>query len=284
MSEILGHKLTDIEAIKTDIVIQDYIPIHKGNYNILAGNGGTGKSLISLKMLVHFLRANPDERAVALYTEDARSTIMERLQLITKIMNVDFQDILDRTFFKTLDNHDGKVFASKVNKQNTINEEYFTKFVMNAKFYKIGLVILDPFEAFHNGLSENDAEDMKFFTVEALQKLGVLTGAGILVLHHTNKGALGGARGSGVITNKARVAYNIRKIMEHDKILGIDKIKKGWEQSVLLTTIKDNHFITKNNKIIQSDNGKLDLPVHLQFTNEPIFEAEFEGLGVFDDN
>lgn len=54
MSEILGHKLTDIEAIKTDIVIQDYIPIHKGNYNILAGNGGSGKSLISLKMLVHF--------------------------------------------------------------------------------------------------------------------------------------------------------------------------------------------------------------------------------------
>ena len=279
---MLGSNLLEIESIKTDIILKDYIPVHKGNYNIIAGNGGTGKSMIALKMLIHFLRANPEEKAVAIFTEDSKNTIMERLDFITAGMGITKEEVIERTFFKTLDNHDGKVFALKVGRQNTINVEYFESFVRNAKFHKIGFVILDPFEAFHSGLSENDAEDMKFFTVEALQKLGVLTGASVVVLHHTNKGALSGARGSGVITNKARVAYNIRKIFEPDKELGIDKVKKGWEKSVLLSTIKDNHFITRDCTIIQNNNGKLDLPIGSN-SNEPII-IEFEGMDGFYDN
>lgn len=279
---MLGSNLLEIESIKTDIILKDYIPVHKGNYNIIAGNGGTGKSMIALKMLIHFLRANPNEKAVAIFTEDSKNTIMERLDFITTGMGITKEEVIERTFFKTLDNHDGKVFALKIGRQNTINVEYFESFVRNAKFHKIGFVILDPFEAFHSGLSENDAEDMKFFTVEALQKLGILTGASVVVLHHTNKGALSGARGSGVITNKARVAYNIRKIFEADKDLGIDRVKKGWEKSVLLSAIKDNHFITRDCSIIQNNNGKLDLPIKSN-SNEPII-VEFDGMSAFYDN
>lgn len=280
--EILGSNLIDIESIKTEIILKDYIPVHKGNYNIIAGNGGTGKSMIALKMLVHFLRANPKEKAVAIFSEDAKDTILKRLEFVTNGMGITVDEVIERTFFKTLDNHDGKVFAMKIGKQNTINTEYFESFIRNAKFHKIGFVILDPFEAFHSGLSENDAEDMKFFTVEALQKLGVLTGASIVVLHHTNKGSLSGARGSGVITNKARVAYNIRKIMEMDKDLGIEKIKKGWEKSVLLSTIKDNHFITKDCYIIQHNQGKLDLPVNSNFAE--VLVTEFDGMEMLYEN
>lgn len=283
---MLGSHLLDIEDIASEIIVKDYIPLHKGNYNILTGTGGVGKSQISLKILAHFLRANPKEKAVAIFTEDTKKTIIERLDAITRKMNITTEEILNRTFFKTLDNHDGKVFVSKINKINILDEEYMSKFILNAKFHKIGLVILDPLEAFHNGLSENDAEDMKFYTVDVFQKLGKEIGCAVLVLHHTNKGDVGGSRGSGVITNKGRIAYNVRKLMEHDKDLGIDVVKKGWEHSVLLTTIKDNHFIVKDCDIIMRNNGKLDLPVYNNFNDFPIvteYDSNFDFVEVFND-
>lgn len=258
---MLGSNLKEIEDIKSEIIVKDYIPLHKGNYNILSGTGGVGKSQIALKILAHFLQANPKERAVCIFTEDTKKVIIERLDMITRFMNITTDEIIERTFFKTLDNHDGKVFCSKINKENVLNEIYFKSFVLNAKERNVGMIILDPLEAFHTGLSENDAEDMKFLTVDIFQKLGVETGASVLVLHHTNKGDKSGARGSGVITNKGRVAYNVMKLYEHDKELGVDVIKSGWEDSVLLSTIKDNHYVAKWCNAIENDNGKLKMPI-----------------------
>lgn len=262
---MLGNKLTDIEGIKTEIIIKDYIPVHKGNYNILTGAGGVGKSQIALKMLAHFLQANPEETAVCIFTEDTKEAIIDRLDSITSSMKIKTTEIVERSFFKTLDNHDGKVFVSKVNRANILDVVYLESFILNAKERKVGFIILDPLEAFHNGLNENDAEDMKFLVVEAFQRLGVQIGASVLVLHHTSKGDTGGSRGSGVITNKGRVAYNVRKLMEPDKDLGVDVVKTGWEKSVLLSTIKDNHYIARFCDTMVNDNGKLDLPVN--FTN-----------------
>ncbi len=278
---MLGAKLTDIEGIKTEVIIKDYIPVHKGNYNILTGAGGVGKSQVSLKMLTHFLQSNPDETAVCIFTEDTKDVIIDRLDSITRHMRITTAEVVERSFFKTLDNHDGKVFVSKIQRQNILDTDYLQKFILNAKERKVGFIILDPLEAFHNGLNENDAEDMKFLVVEAFQRLGVEIGASVLVLHHTSKGDTGGSRGSGVITNKGRVAYNIRKLMEADKDLGIDVVKKGWEKSVLLSTIKDNHFIARFCNIMSSQNGKLDLPVNFlnSYKSEGIMEET-----VFDDN
>lgn len=258
---MLGNNLLDIQDIKTEIIIKDYIPVHKGNYNILTGAGGAGKSQVSLKMLAHFLQANQEETAVCIFTEDTKAVIIERLDAITRNMRITTREIIERSFFKTLDNHDGKIFANKIGRENFLNTEYIESFILNAKERDVGLIILDPLEAFHNGLNENDAEDMKFLVVEAFQRLGVAIGAAVVVLHHTAKGDKGGSRGSGVITNKGRVAYNIRKLYEHDKDLGVDVIKDGWENSVLLSTIKDNHFIARFCHIMEHQNGKLLLPV-----------------------
>lgn len=258
---MLGDNLNDIKDIKTEIIIKDYIPVHKGNYNILTGAGGTGKSQVALKMLAHFLQSNPEETAVCIFTEDTKAVITDRLDAITSDMIISTDDIIKRSFFKTLDNHDGKVFASKIQRQNVLNVEYLESFILNAKERDVGMIILDPLEAFHNGLSENDAEDMKFLVVEAFQRLGVQIGAAVIVLHHTSKGDTGGARGSGVITNKGRVAYNIRKIKVMDKDLGVEVVKKGWENSVLLSTIKDNHYIARFCYAMKHDKGKLHLPV-----------------------
>ena len=162
---MLGSKLTDIEGIKTEIIIKDYIPVHKGNYNILTGAGGIGKSQVSLKMLAHFLQSNPNETAVCIFTEDTKDVVLERITSITRGMNITAQEVIDRTFFKTLDNHDGKVFANKIGRENFLNTEYIESFILNAKERRVGFIVLDPLEAFHNGLNENDAEDMKFLVV-----------------------------------------------------------------------------------------------------------------------
>ena len=271
---MLGSNLLDIEDIKSEIIVKDYIPLHKGNYNILTGDGGVGKSQVALKILAHFLQANPNEKAVAIFTEDTKAIIKERLSLIVRNMQITLEEIISRTFFKTLDNSDGKTFVSKFQKQNVLDDEYMTMFITNGKFHKVGLVILDPLEAFHLGLNENDAEDMKYLTTNVFQKLGVEIGASILVLHHTSKGNKSGARGSGVITNKGRVAYNLRQVKELDKDMGIDVVKKGWEKSVLLSTIKDNHYVAQYCDIIKRDKGKLDLPIAEVHQNVEVIEYQ----------
>jgi len=258
---MIGSNILDIEDIVSEVIIKDYIPLHKGNYNVLTGAGGCGKSQISLKMLAHFLQANPNERAVAFYTEDTKKTIIERLDAITSYTRITTKEIVDRTFFTTLDNYESKPFIKKINRLVEIDISILNSFIGHCCFNNVGLIIFDPLEAFHSGLSENDAEEMKMLVTNVFQRIGVETGSAVLVLHHTSKGNEGGSRGSVVITNKGRIAYNIRRIKEHDKNIGVDVIKKGWENSVLLTTIKDNHFIARYCETLRDNNGKLKLPI-----------------------
>lgn len=253
--------LKEIQSIHVEIIGKDYLPLHRSNYNILAGNGGVGKSLIALKSLVHFLIEKPNEKALAIFSEDTKTQILERLAEITRTLNISVDEVINRTFFKTLDNDDDRVFVSKERGVIVENSEYILQFKQNLKIHKVGYIILDPLERFHNGLSENDESEMKYLVTNIFQKIAVETATAILVLHHTSKGDKSGARGSGVIVNKGRVAYNIRKNMVHDKSINMDVVVEGWESSVLLSTIKDNHYVARWCKIIQEDNGKLELPV-----------------------
>ncbi len=268
-------RLSEIKNIKVEIIGKGYIPTHRGNYNILAGNGGVGKSLIALKMLVDFLVEKPKEQAYAFFSEDTRKEIESRLDFIVRGSSITVDEVLKRTFFVTLDNDHGKVFAFMDGRSPVSNMEYFTDFVNGMVTYNIGFVILDPLERFHTGLSENDEGHMKFLVTSIFQKIGVITGASVLVLHHTSKGDLGGARGSGVITNKGRVAYNVRKNMVFDKESGITTIRDGWQTSVIISTIKDNHFVAKWCDPISKEDGRLDLPIkkHIDYT---VIEYEME--------
>jgi len=266
------QRIADIKSINVEIIGKSFIPTHRGNYNILAGNGGAGKSLIALKMLVDFLIEKPNEQAVAIFSEDTRVQIEERLEYITMSMDITVKEVLDRTFFKTLDNDDGKVFAFMDGRNPMLNMEYFKSFIDNMITYSIGFVILDPLERFHTGLSEKDEGHMKFLVTSVFQQMGKLTGASILVLHHTSKSEKSGFRGSGVIVNKGRVAYNIRKNEIINKDSGVYTIREGWETSVLLTTIKDNHFIARDCDAIIKYNGRLQLPINT--TNNFNFPVE----------
>jgi RecA-family ATPase len=212
-------------------------------------------------MLVHFLIEKPNEQAVAIFSEDTRQQIEERLDFIVRGLDITTKEVFDRTFFKTLDNDDGRVFAFMDAGVPTLDEKYYSGFINGMIDRDIGFVIFDPLERFHNGLMEKDEGHMKFLVTTVFQKIGVLTGAAIVVLHHTAKGDKGGSRGSTVITNKGRVAYNVRKNKIIDKESGIEKVRQGWESSVLLSTIKDNHYVARWCDILSNKDGKLDLPV-----------------------
>lgn len=251
--------LSEIDGIDVKVICKDYLPIHHANYNLLAGNGGTGKSLIALKELCHFLQEFPNKKALAIFSEDTKSEILKRLIHITDSMRITKEEVLARTFFKTVDNDDGAVFCVK-ERNLIVDTEYLTDFKINLIKHNVGFVILDPLERFHTGLSENDESDMKHL-MNVFLKIGVDSSCSILVLHHTPKGNSGGYRGSTVIANKGRIAYNIRKNTSHDKALGVEVVREGWEKSVVLSIIKDNHFAVQYCDIIQRQNGKLDLPV-----------------------
>ncbi len=271
------QRIEDIAGIKVEIIGKDYIPLHRSNYNILAGTGGVGKSLIALKILIHFLVEKPKEQALAIFSEDTKSQIEERIDFIVRGLDITKEEVYARTFFKTLDNDDGEIFAHLDGRTPILNMEYFMNFTNSVLTQNVGLIILDPMERFHTGLSENNESDMKFLVSNVFQKIGTATGAAVLVLHHTAKGNVSGARGSGVITNKGRVAYNIRRNMVMDDELGVEKIRKGWEKSVILTTIKDNHFIERWCDAISQKNGRLELPVkELPDYAVEVYEATYE--------
>ena len=251
--------LDNIKGITVEILGKDFIPYHHSNYNLLSGNGGTGKSIIALKMMAHFLMEIPNKKALGIFSEDTKSEIMNRLNNITANINITTQDIKNRTFFKTLDNDDGAVFCRKEGRV-IVDTDYLTEFKKNLIKHDVGMVILDPLERFHTGLSENDESDMKHLMV-LFQKIAIDCNVAVLVLHHTSKGDKSGYRGSSVIVNKGRVAYNIRKNVVLDKDLGVEKVREGWEASVVLSTIKDNHYISRYCDVIQNNSGKLDLPV-----------------------
>lgn len=266
-------KLNQIKSTPVQVIGQDYIPFYLSNYTLIAGNGGVGKSLITLKMVVHYLMDYPDKQALCFFTEDTRDQIEERLDSIVYHLNITKEEVIDRTFFITIDEDDHQVFCRKEHNK-IVKTDFYDSIIDVINENNIGMVVLDPFERFQSGLNESDESDMKEYVV-LLQSIGVKTGCGVVVLHHTPKGNKGGFRGSGVIVNKCRLAYNLRKNVTVDTDSGIEVVRPGWERSIILSVIKDNNFVTKDCEIIQSFNGRLDLPV---IRKEPKYNEDGSNL------
>lgn len=71
----------------------------------------------------------------------------------------------------------------------------------------VGLIGLDPLANLHN-LNENDSVQMTFL-MSVFNQLAAVTGAAVLIMHHTHKssdGSVGSSRGSGAIVNSSRIS------------------------------------------------------------------------------
>lgn len=237
-------KLNEIQGVESTIVNRDYLPFAKAEYNILAGEGGVGKSLIALNSVVIFLKQNPKENALIYFTEDLKINIESRLARICEIQNANYSEIHDKIFFVTKDDNINVKFVTKQGFGYKIAFDYLDNLTNFIKDNQIGFCVFDPLKAFHR-LTENDNSEMDVLVRDVFSQMATYSKAVILCLHHTSKGEKGIlSRGASTITDSARLAYIISKYYKNGVLI------QGAKDLIILRILKDNHSITENLKCV----------------------------------
>ena len=238
--------LTDIHGEKVEIIGKNFLPLVKGGgYNILAGRGGTGKSIIALRSMIHHLVLNPNEKGLGYFTEDDKEEVEGRFRAVCshehKMSKEETDALLRRCLFVTTENDPMWKFVRKGQNDFELTEEYFAfqEFIFSEN---VGFVILDPLKAFHT-LNENDNTEMDFVVRNAMKPLSTKTGCCVLILHHSAKGQ-NGARGASTIADSGRISYSVDRV--HKKTTDGKLIPdERYQGLVRLTIEKDNKNIFK---------------------------------------
>lgn len=270
--KVLIKKDKDIKPLVVEVINKGYIPFVSASYNLLAGEGGVGKSLIAIKSAIIYLLDNKDKSAWLFLTEDGINECVNRAKSICKSINILYEDIRDRIFWFTLEETELPKFALKVGGNKQKDTELIQGICDDAILNNIGFIVFDPLRAFHE-LEENSNDDMPFLTKEIFPTIGKLTGATILVVHHSAKGEGSQVRGASSIGNDARISWVIAKAVEKNKMTGKRTVKEGTENKVHLSIYKDNFNIAKYCTIKDKD-GMIDLPI----VNKPTYKIyEYKG-------
>lgn len=267
------QKQHEIKAVSMEKVGLDYIPLIKGAYNVLAGRGGSGKSAVALKSMLLWLKCNPKKQGLAFFTEDGIEEIKSRTEIICRNSNLDL-GLIDRINYICLDNDDRIKWIGTSKNGYTIREDYINSVIEYCIEHKIEYIILDPLKRFHR-LSENSNDDMDVLVRDVFTKIAVDTKAVVLVLHHSNKGENGGARGASTITDSARIAWQIGRYFTKgaDGKLTENLEKKG---KIQLEVIKDNMGIESLCRIRNNEDKSIDNPLISGGFNASPIVVEFE--------
>jgi|GEM_PF-6267799 len=225
-------KFNQIEDKERAVITKDLIPFVVGTTSIIAGEGGIGKSSISLKIAIEY--AYEERKNVLLWlSEDSLTETKRRFKTICQNERIDESDVVEY-----IDVTNKEPFPTIIRE----NREYIT----NSEFYKFKkevldkykLVILDPLIAFL-GVEENSNSE----TRQVLNKYNAITNErediSIIFVHHTNKE--GGVRGGSTIRDSVRLVYLMEKITKNRRRFKIEK---------------DNYNIKKE---INADHIEIDL-------------------------
>lgn len=245
MIDILTFKsLNDIKPMDIGVVGKTLLPLVKGGgYNILSGRGGTGKSMLALSAMIDYAIKNKSKNVLGIFTEDGKSTIEQRMWTVCKnrysMSQLDFKELLERFLFMTVEMLEPLTIVEYSNNRMLQKSKVVDQLIQIIVSRNIGFVIFDPLKYFHQQ-DENSNSEMKI-VMSSFSKIGIDTGAVVLVLHHSAKGA-SGARGAGCIEDDSRLAYSLanKMIRNKDGSVTIDEAYRGL---VKLSVEKDNYRV-----------------------------------------
>lgn len=155
----------DIKPLSVEVINKGYIPLVSASYNLLAGEGGVGKSLVAIKSAIIYLLDHKDKNAWLFLTEDGINECMTRARNICSEMNISYDLVKDRIFWFTLEETELPKFATKIGGTKTKDDELIKGICEDAILNNIGFIVFDPLRAFHE-LEENSNDDMPFLTRE----------------------------------------------------------------------------------------------------------------------
>lgn len=196
----------DIKASMPVFEGKRFIPLNRGSLTMIAGEGGVGKTFLSIRMAIEFLSENPTEKAVLFLTEDIPGTLKARLNaIIAEFFNGD-NSLVDRLFLET----SSIQFVTKNNGRYEVTEEFMK---IRDEVSEYGFIVFDPLLAFYTG-EENSNSDARRF-MQPIAEWCKDENKFISILHHTNKEG-GSTRGAGAFKDACRIVYEVRHIYTGD--------------------------------------------------------------------
>jgi RecA-family ATPase len=217
-------------------LLDEVLPLQK--VAILVSPGGTGKTYFSLDLAIAIATGGPvagglwqasaPGGVLALYAEEDRDELHRRLYNTVEAVAtdlgreapLDIQQVKNNLFIGSV--------TGKTNLLTAVvdNQVFLTKYVETlietAKLIPdLKLIILDPVSRFRGGDENNNEYATRF--IEALEHIAQATGAAVLMVHHTNKGAVRGtdntqavSRGASALTDGSRWQAQLRVMSVND--------------------------------------------------------------------
>jgi len=188
------------------------------NVTMIVGRGGAGKSLLALQLAIAVTagrslgdwKPRVSSKVLLLNAEDDLDEQRRRLLSACEVMEVAEASVSGRLLTLALSNivmtarnpENGKIEPTSLARQ-------LTPLIRD---HEIGVIVLDPFVETHAYLDENSNTDMRE-AITAIRQLARVSGVGVMIVHHTRKGAVGGdqdaARGGSALVNACRVVLTV---------------------------------------------------------------------------
>lgn len=231
--------LTD-EPPTHEFCIDPLAPI--GAVTIINAHGGTGKSLLALKMAIHvalgidILDAATNGGKVAYMSlEDPEPVFRERLYKIAINMPENIlprlEDLTRQLMF--IDRYGKQTLMAGFEAGKVVESPNTLALVEHLKIHDIKCLITDTFVRTHS-LNENDNAQMGALLV-LFEKIAKEAGCGVILIHHQPKAGAGkdyAARGASAITDNARSVLHLEKVVAKD----VDKFN---EESIRMAVRED---------------------------------------------
>ncbi len=282
-------RFIECEAPERDWVFVDCMPM--GKAGAVVGTGGTGKSQFALGLAydlatgrqryspwrpakarkVFFLSAEDDEEELhrrfrRLACEDLEADNTEVLRLLSENLR-----IVSRVGEDNL--------ITREDNREVVQTDFIDRLVKTLESAgEVGLIVIDPISRFRGG-DENAAQDTTRF-VEAVEKLVKLTGAALLLVHHSNKASSASgevtqhaARGSSALVDGLRLVINLSVVLQRPP-----RDSGATPQLVMVKMTKTNYSrLHEPTLLIRKDDGRL-VPVDPQDAVEVREGAQFDLL------
>jgi replicative DNA helicase len=214
-------KFDEVEDDNLRVLCSRFVPFTENTVSILAGAGGTGKSLLMIQIALHYVLETGNKACLWL-SEDNGATNRERMN---KILANCFGYLTDDETKRVA----SKMYLMEQTPFNIIQKgrdgihvnTMWTKFKQTMKDF--GFIVLDPLISFMTGLDENSNTDAKAVMKEIVD-FATKDKKSIFVIHHASKGSVN-ARGAGAIKDAVRLVYglNFDKDSKDKRVISFEK-------------------------------------------------------------
>jgi len=251
----------------TKWLVQGVIP--SGIVCALIAPGGTGKSMFALQLgaaiatgqaFANIWEVRNSAPVLLLMAEDADEELHRRLWSIAEQMHIPPGEGLDNLYIKSLVGEDVLLTTESRDGGGVKSTPTLSRLIHTAaQIEGLGLIVIDPISRWRGG-DENSAPDTTRF-IQAAEQVAQATGAAVMLVHHTNKGAANSgeasqsaARGSSALTDGVRLQMQLATVngnMNRKLRLPEDEMR----QHLVLSVTKTNYSAPQAEILLQRGEG-----------------------------